>query len=158
MGQAKVIFIILAMILGFGVTIHFFTAAIAPPDSDPTFATVDISRPRAPSKARRIVNPISPSDTVIKKGDELYHVKGSCNVCHGEEGRGDGDGGTLLSPKPRDLTDPSFHMLRTDGEMFWSIKHGVEGTGMFSYTPRMITEEEAWMVIHYIRTLRREES
>jgi len=153
MSQSKVILIVLLMIVGFGVTVHLFTSTIAPPEGDLAQPNVNISRPRAPAEARKILNPIPVSDEVIKKGDELYHTKGSCNVCHGETGKGDGEGGAMLSPRARDFTDPSFHMLRTDGELFWSTKNGVSGSGMFSYTPRMITEEETWIVIHYIRTL-----
>ncbi|MFQ5598180.1 MAG: c-type cytochrome [Nitrospiria bacterium] len=156
MSQPKIVVVLLLMIAGFGLAIHFFTSAIAPPEADPSFNTFSISRPRAPSEARKIANPVQASDTVIEKGDAIYHGKGNCNICHGEKGKGDGQAGEMLSPPPANLSNPSLQMLRTDGEMFWSIKHGVQGTGMFSYIPRMITEEEAWMVIHYIRTLEKE--
>ncbi|MFQ5588018.1 MAG: c-type cytochrome [Nitrospiria bacterium] len=154
MGHGRIVLILLSMVVGFSAIIHIFTAAIAPPEVDQTVMTFSLSRPRAPEEARRIENPILFSREAVQKGDEIYHGKGNCHVCHGDTGKGDGQAGVLLAPKPTDLTDPNFHLLRKDGEMFWSIKHGVEGTGMFAYAPRMISEEEAWTVIHYIRTLK----
>jgi len=156
MGQGRVYLTIFFLIAGFALVMHLFTNAIAPPAQDPTVTSFQMSRPRAPAEARKIKNPILVSREIVEEGDALYHGKGNCVLCHGEEGKGDGPSGALQSPRPRDLTDPNFQMLRADGEMFWSIKHGVSGTGMFSYAPRMISEEEAWKVIHYIRTLKAE--
>ncbi len=156
MGQGRIVVILLSMIIGFSVLVHIFTTAIAPPEVDQTVMTFSLSRPRAPSEARKLENPIPFSKEMVERGKEIYHGKGNCYVCHGAAGKGDGEGGVLLAPKPTNLSDPNFHLLRRDGEMFWTIKHGVEGTGMFSYAPRMITEEEAWIVIHYVRTLKDE--
>jgi mono/diheme cytochrome c family protein len=117
----------------------------------------DITVPRAPSEARKIKNPIEPSPEVIEQGKRLYLGKGDCHICHGVTGRGEGDSGKLLNPPPRDFTSERFQLLRTDGELYWVIVNGSPGTGMFSYAPRMISEEEAWMVIHYIRTLKEKE-
>ncbi|MFQ5780195.1 MAG: c-type cytochrome [Nitrospiria bacterium] len=156
MKPSKIIGILLFMIVLYGAFVHLVTKTIAPNRVDPMVTSFDISRPRAPAEARKIKNPVPVSEDVIEKGKKLYLGKGGCIVCHGEEGKGDGEGGHLLNPPPRDLTNPNFHLLRTDGEMFWSIKNGVEGTGMFSYAPRIISEEDAWKVIHFIRTLKQE--
>ncbi len=156
MSQGRIVVILLSMIVGFSVFVHFFTAAVAPPDVDQSVMTFSLSRPRAPSEARKLESPVPFSKEMVEKGDEIYHGKGNCYVCHGPTGKGDGDAGVLLSPKPTNLTDPNLHLLRRDGELFWAIKHGVEGTGMFSYAPRMISEEEAWIVIQYVRTLKEE--
>ncbi len=153
MSQGRIITVLLLMIAGFGVMVHLFTAAIAPPEADPSVASFNLSRPRAPAEARKLVNPIPFSQKMLERGRDIYHEKGGCYVCHGDSGKGDGEAGVLLAPKPTDLTNGNFQLLRKDGEMWWAIKHGVEGTGMFSYAPRTITEEEAWIVIHYIRTL-----
>ncbi|MFQ5580372.1 MAG: c-type cytochrome [Nitrospiria bacterium] len=155
MSQARVIIIMMAIVIIFGAIVHFTTKAVIPEKMGSDMISLDMSRPRAPSESRKVKNPILVSEKVIQEGREAYLGKGGCVVCHGKEARGDGPGGTQLSPPPRDLTDPNFHLLRTDGEMFWSIKHGVEGSGMFKYVPRMLSEEEAWKVIHYIRTLKR---
>ncbi|HIE65901.1 MAG: c-type cytochrome [Nitrospira sp.] len=154
MAQLRIIGIMMAMIIGFAVFVHLTTKAIVPEKLDSGMISFDMSRPRAPSESRRVKNPILVSTAVIEEGKKAY-LGGGCVVCHGKEGLGDGDGGIQLSPPPRDLTDANFQLLRTDGEMFWSIEHGVEGTGMFGYIPRMVSEEEAWKIVHYIRTLRR---
>ena len=42
----------------------------------------------------------------VAQGRKLFAAKG-CNVCHGNEGRGDGPVARGLNPKPRDLADLS---------------------------------------------------
>ncbi len=155
MKESRIILIVLSMIAGFAVFIHFFTSVIAPPESGETVVAFDLSRARSPAEARKLVNPIPVSEEVIRQGDELFHGKGNCFVCHGDTGKGDGDAGALLVPKPTDLTDPNLHMLRRDGELFWPMRYGIEG-GMFAYVPRHITEEEAWIIVHYVKTLKAE--
>jgi mono/diheme cytochrome c family protein len=143
------------MIAFFWMVSFLITHWVVPDEVDPTIAAVDITRPRAPVEARGLKNPIPVSEADIKSGKALYLGKGNCYICHGKEGRGNGEGGAMLNPQPRDLTDPTFQALRTDGEIFWSIKEGVPQSGMFSYVPRMITEEEAWKVVRFIRTLQK---
>lgn len=156
MGQGRIILIVLSMIAGFAIFIHLFTTIVAPPESGQTVVAFDLSRPRAPAEARKLVNPVPLSNEIIAQGDELFHGKGNCFVCHGDTGQGDGDAGVLLVPKPTNLTDPNLHMLRREGEIFWAMRYGVESTGMFSYVPRVITEEEAWIIVHYVKTLKAE--
>ena len=149
------IFATIGLMIGFFWGVSFMiTHWIVPDEVDPTVSLNDITRSRAPADAKGLKNPIAASETVVKSGKEIYLGAGNCHICHGTEGRGDGEAGAMLNPPPRDLTDTAFQMLRTDGEIFWSIKEGVPQTGMFSYVPRMITEEDAWKVVHYIRTLR----
>ncbi len=156
MSTPRIFLILISIILGFGVFIHLFTATLIPSEIDSQMVAFDMTRPRAPTEARAIKNPVPHSPEAVAVGKALYSGKGNCYVCHGNDGRGNGEGGVMLSPPPRDLTDPTFQMLRKDGEIFYSIKHGVSDTGMFSYVPRMLTEEEAWTVVQYIRTIRRE--
>lgn len=113
----------------------------------------DITIPRAPGEAKKIANPFPLSNEVLLEGERIYQTKGTCFTCHGTSGRGDGPAGLELNPRPRNFTNPQFHELRTDGEMFWVIRNGSPGSRMFSYSPSVITEDEAWKVIHYIRTL-----
>ena len=42
-----------------------------------------------------------------------------------------------------------------DGELFWFITKGVDGTDMPAFE-RVLTDEERWAVIHFLRTLPRE--
>ena len=43
--------------------------------------------------------------------------------------------------------------MRTDGELFWVIKEGIPGTAMMPMVGSVITEEEAWLVLLYERSL-----
>jgi mono/diheme cytochrome c family protein len=149
---------VFAMIIILGLIANFITSQTVAPEGNFVPDLGEIIRPRAPSEARSIKNPISASSEIIAEGQALYLGAGNCSICHGKEGRGDGEAGALLNPPPRDLTDPAFQTLRKDGEIFWAIKEGVPASGMFSYVPRMITEEQAWKVVLYIRTLQQERS
>ncbi len=153
----RIFFTLASMIIIFAALIHVMTNAFLTTSSDPMVSAFDLSRPRAPSDARAIKNPIPVSGDAIANGKAIYEGKGNCYVCHGIGGYGDGEGGVMLSPPARNFTDIQFQRLRTDGELFWSIKYGIPDTGMFSFIPRHITEDEAWMVIHYIRTLGHED-
>jgi mono/diheme cytochrome c family protein len=115
----------------------------------------DFRAPRAPAEARSVANPFPASEEVVARGKEIYLGKGTCFSCHGTEGKGDGIVGMELRPRPRDFTNSEFQAVRTDGELFWVIRNGSPGTRMFSYSPSIITEEESWEVIHFIRTLAR---
>ena len=53
---------------------------------------------------------------------------------------------------PRDFTDCAFQKEREDGELFWIIKYGSSGTGMKPLIPGMLSEEEGWKIVAYIRT------
>lgn len=156
MSHTRILLTVMSMIIIFGVFSYLVTNVFNPPVEDPALSAYDLSRPRAPSDAKSIKSPIPVSGEVIANGKAIYRGKGNCHVCHGMEGKGDGEGGVMLSSTPPDFTDPRFQILRKDGELFWSIKHGVPDTGMFAYVPRQVSEEEAWRVIHYIRTLGRE--
>lgn len=118
-------------------------------------AEKDITVPRVPSDqiqaAKAMKNPLPSTPENIAKGKTIYEGNGLCGTCHGAGGKGDGDVGKALEPSPRNLTDPKFHQLRSDGEIFWVIKNGVGGTGMI---PAVITEQEIWQVILYERTFK----
>ncbi len=113
----------------------------------------DITIPRAPAEAKTLANPFPVSDEILLEGERIYQTKGTCFTCHGTSGRGDGPAGLELNPRPRNFTNSYFQELRTDGELFWVIRNGSPGTRMFSYSPSVITEDEAWKVIHYLRTI-----
>jgi mono/diheme cytochrome c family protein len=116
----------------------------------------DITVPRVPgdqrAAAKAMKNPVAKTPENIAKGKAIFEGKGTCFNCHGLSGKGDGPAGAILNPTPRNFTNPKFHKLRTDGEMFWVIKNGSAGTGMVPLIGTAITEEEAWYAITYERT------
>jgi len=113
--------------------------------------------PRVPDgkmeEAKATQNPVPNTPENIEKGKKIFLGKGTCYKCHGKGGKGDGKFGKHLRPGPRNFTNPEWQKARADGELFWVIKNGSPGTGMVSLIPSDITEEEAWHVIRYIRSL-----
>ena len=119
-------------------------------------------RPRVPrdqiEAVRTVTNPLPDSQEITAKGKALYEGKGFCKVCHGPEGKGLGEDiapGSLKGPLPRDFTDKAWQAARTDGELFWILKNGSKGTAMASFVPLVLTEEEAWQVLGYVRSFGR---
>lgn len=96
-------------------------------------------------------NPVPRTEATVALGRELYMA--NCAVCHGPEGRGDGPLRDEMWPPPSRLTlHAPWH---PDGELFWFITKGVDGTDMPAFE-RVLTDEERWAVIHFLRTLPRE--
>lgn len=126
------------------------TSALALPlEKDPL-------RPRVPLEKRPMYRNLSPPlynnsksapPHIIEAGEKVYERV--CLNCHGEAGKGDGPTGAFLPIKPRDFTNCRFQRKRADGELFYVIKFG--NWPMPPMVP-LITEEEAWEVVAYIRT------
>ena len=78
----------------------------------------------------------------------------ACVACHGPEGKGDGPVAkkSKMEPRPRNFTNPEFQRLRSDGELFWVLKHGSHNTEMMEMD-LFFTDEELWKLIVFIRTL-----
>ncbi len=113
-------------------------------------------KPRVPperlSEAQSFQNPFTPSDNVVAQGKKLYEGKAYCSVCHGLEGAG----GMRLprisgTQPPTNFADAAWQAARTDGEIFWILKHGSHGTDMTAYLPLYLTEEQVWHIVTYIR-------
>lgn len=103
----------------------------------------------APASADKIVNPLKNDANATANGKRTYKIL--CVVCHGAKGKGDGVGGSGLTPKPTNLTD-SDAQGQTDGAIFWKIKEG--RAPMASYETS-IPEKKRWEIINYIRTLKK---
>ena len=121
-------------------------------------AEMDPTIPRVPADqidaAKAMKNPVPATPESAAKGKAVFEGKGTCFTCHGMSGQGDGEAGAALDPSPRNFSNTQWQDLRSDGEMFWIVQNGSEGTGMISYNPAMITDEESWQAINYVRTLK----
>ncbi|MCA1957632.1 MAG: c-type cytochrome [Nitrospira sp.] len=118
-----------------------------------------VLRPRVPAdqidQVRTWTNPLPATEEMIEKGKQLFHGKAFCVTCHGKDGKGLGgdiEPGTVKGPLPRDFTDKEWQAARTDGELFWILKNGSKGTAMAPFVPLILTEEEAWLVLRYVRS------
>ena len=122
-----------------------------------TFAADElVLRPRVPAdqieQARAQTNPLSTTPEHVELGKTLFHGKAFCITCHGRDGKGLGDIPGLVGKLPRNFTDKAWQKARTDGELFWILKNGSPGTDMASFIPLVLTEEEAWQVLLYVRS------
>jgi mono/diheme cytochrome c family protein len=115
-----------------------------------------VLRPRVPSdqieEAKTWMNPLPMTEETIEKGKALFHGKAFCVTCHGRDGKGLSDVEGLRGKLPRNFTDRVWQQARTDGELFWILKNGSPGTDMASFIPLVLTEEEAWQVLTYVRS------
>ncbi|MDH3442833.1 MAG: cytochrome c [Deltaproteobacteria bacterium] len=92
----------------------------------------------------------------------------ACAVCHGKEGRGDGERSTAKQPAPKyfvsdaqpspmNLTDPQLMERFSDEFIFSLIKKGKIGSvveeGFDTMQPfgQVLSDKEIWSVIRYIR-------
>lgn len=119
-------------------------------------ADPEVLKPRVPDdqieEAKTWKNPFPPTRENIEKGKALFHGKGFCVTCHGPDGKGLGNIPGLRGKLPRNFIDKSWQAARTDGELLWILKNGSPGTAMAPFIPLVLTEEEAWHVLLYVRS------
>ena len=72
-----------------------------------------------------------------------------CVHCHGLLGNGNGITGKTATIKPRDFTCRQTMEAIPDGQLFWVIKHGSEGTDMVGYDH--LSDEQIWQLVAYLR-------
>ena len=98
-----------------------------------------------------LTNPIPLTPEAVVQGQSVFQQY--CAGCHGHDGHGDGPAAAGLNPRPADLT--AAHVDdHTDGDLFWWLTYGIAGTAMPPWQEQL-SEPERWMVVHYIRSLRR---
>lgn len=101
----------------------------------------------SPNRAA-VPNPIPRTDQTIAKGREIYRFE--CQACHGPEGQNDGPAAKVVEAikRARKLTDSSLQE-EPDGSLFCKI---TDGRGPMPSHEKMLTEEERWLVVHFLRT------
>jgi mono/diheme cytochrome c family protein len=112
-------------------------------------------------KAGEPINvPAEPALTLdsIKRGKELFN-KLECWKCHGQEGRGDGPSASTLTDsndqpiRPYNFAAGSrFKCGTTNHDLYKIFMTGLDGTPMPSFAD-VVKPEEAWDLVHYLRTL-----
>lgn len=101
-----------------------------------------------PDKYKNMKNPTDPK-VDLNIGKALYAKH--CQSCHGKEGYGDGPKADGLKGDLGDFSSAEFH-AQTDGELFYKTTFGRDD--MPEYTKKMPDDEDRWLVINYIRTLK----
>ena len=119
-------------------------------------ANLEVLKARVPqsqiAEARSWQNPFPSTPNHIEEGKRIFHGKAFCVTCHGRDGKGLGKIPGLVGKLPRNFTDKTWQSARTDGELFWILKNGSPGTDMASFIPLVLTEDEAWHVLLYVRS------
>lgn len=115
-----------------------------------------VLRPRVPidqiEEAKSWKNPLESTPENVEQGKALFHGKAFCLTCHGRDGKGLSGVEGLRGKLPRNFTDKAWQQARTDGELFWILKNGSPGTDMAPFIPLILSEEEAWHVLLYVRS------
>ena len=93
-----------------------------------------------------VSSPVPYTTTAIASGLVLYAE--NCASCHGRHGYGDGPAASSLSIKPANLVKHAAH--HPAGELFWWIEHGIPGTPMPAFAPRM-SDTEVWNEVQFLR-------
>ena len=111
--------------------------------------------PDAPGDYLSKTNPydVDDMDEIKKSSKKIYKRK--CKKCHGKEGDGKGSGAEDMDPMPTAFIAPGFLEGRKDGQLFWIVEKGSDGTEMNSFGPGSetnLSEEDIWQVITYIRS------
>lgn len=108
-------------------------------------------------EAAGLTNPVPRNAETLAGARLLYDV--NCAVCHGADGRGQGAmaeyyaraRATAVLP-PTDLASDRVRN-RTDGELYWLVTHGIGNMPPFR---QLLTEEQTWLVVHFIRDVQGE--
>lgn len=110
------------------------------------------ARWEAPARAARKKNPIPADERSVEAGRGVYVAE--CLDCHGKSGAGDGPGARDLRRRPPDLSQESIRP-QSDGAMFWKISEGRKEMPGYD---ELLSEEERWHVVNYLRALSPRES
>jgi hypothetical protein len=106
----------------------------------------------APEKYSGLKNPLEATEKRMKKGEVLYMDTAQpmqCLHCHGARGDGTGELGLQADPPARNFTCAETMKNISDGQMFWAIKNGIEGTAMPAYPD--LADWQIWVLVHYAR-------
>ncbi len=107
-----------------------------------------------------VKNPVASSKESIATGNKLY--LNYCGNCHGAKADGKGTIAPNLIPEPRNLVavvswgEKPFIDYMSDSRLYDSMTNGVPGTSMSPWI-KVMTDEERWSVINYLRDRAREE-
>ncbi len=111
-----------------------------------SFTTLDQDEWKVPAKYESMKNPTDPK-TDLDIGKSLYSKH--CKSCHGKEGLGDGTKADEVEGDLGDFSSAKFQK-QSDGAIFY--KSYIGRKDMPNYEKKM-SEEDAWLVVNYIRTM-----
>ncbi|TAL56857.1 MAG: cytochrome c [Bacteroidetes bacterium] len=107
---------------------------------------------KAPASANTMKNPLPYNEESIQKGKSIF--VSTCVPCHGDKGKGDGIASIGLKTKPGNLISAKVQS-QTDGAIFWKITKGKAPMPNYDC---ILTEEQRWQLVNYIRKLAKTEN
>lgn len=105
-----------------------------------------------PPEADTLKNPLTVDDKVVASGKEIY--KDKCERCHGPGGLGDGPDADPDAMMDMDLTTAKRAARNPDGVVFYKVMNGRRKPKMPAFKEEL-SEQQAWAVVAYAQTLRR---
>ena len=129
--------------------------ALASQDEGDGEESEEVDIPRKPRRWEVAVEPQIPETTeLVEHGKEIYSQV--CYVCHGSEGKGNGQIAKFMVTDPRDFTSGLFKVrttlsgeLPTDLDIFRTITTGFPEYGMPSFY--LLKPEERWGLVYYVK-------
>ena len=109
-----------------------------------------VRRGDIPEAYRTARNPLDDNQKILALGKTVYNE--NCAACHGAQGRGDGEAGRDLNPKPVDLTRMRYRRFDSDRLIFYAVSEG--GARFGSDMPGFkdsLGEKERWAVVRYVQ-------
>lgn len=97
-----------------------------------------------------ITNPIKSSDESRGRGKKLFEA--NCAACHGLNGGGQGPSAQGITTFPRQLWAWSKSDSSSDGYLYWFITNGRNEMPPWGL---VLSENERWDLINYIKSLKR---
>ncbi len=131
----------------FRIALVFSTAFLFPWDQGPPTADDPW---KAPSTANALKDPLVGDAKAAVKGGRVFNAL--CWTCHGMRGEGDGPNAALLHKRPADLGAANVQG-QSNGELYWKVTHG---RGEMASYEQVLSREDRWAVVHYLRTLTHE--
>jgi mono/diheme cytochrome c family protein len=95
---------------------------------------------------RELTNPFHVTPAVLARGKALYQIY--CQVCHGEQGKGDGPIASKIPPPPSYKADRLLNYA--PGRIFHVITMGANK--MPSYATQ-IAPDDRWLIVTYVRAV-----
>ena len=111
------------------------------------FTSVEQDEWVVPAKYEKMTNPEDASKGNIAIGKSLYAKH--CKSCHGKEGYGDGTKADEVEGDLGDFSTSEFQ-AQSDGAIFYKSYIGRKDMPSFE---KKMSEEDAWLVVHYMRTM-----
>ena len=145
----------LAILMAIGAAVYFFGGffSVAGTRQDPAIVASALIHVRQASIARHAVDlpPMSLDDpAIVQAGARAFSQRGCVN-CHGGPGVKWAKFSEGLNPSPPDLKEVVGFL--EPRELFWVVKNGIGMTGMPSFGPLGVPDQEIWSIAAFLKKL-----